>query len=92
MVIYGFAAKNIFQKLSARQSVNTENLFSKKNLPSILGTRNFIEWIKAKYYQKKKHDEVPQSKDLAPTIIETKNAVSRCYKIDMKELEKAKRG
>ncbi|MCP3888454.1 MAG: transposase [Desulfobulbaceae bacterium] len=62
----------------------SENLFSKKKLPTILGSRNFVDWIKGKYYQKKKHDEVPQSKDLAPTIFEIKKVVSNCYKIDMK--------
>ncbi len=78
--------------VQCEESEEIKDFFSKKNLPSILGTHNFIKWIKAKYYQKKKHDEVPQSKDLAPTIIEIKKAVSCCYKIDMKKLEKAKRG
>jgi REP element-mobilizing transposase RayT len=68
------------------------DFFKKKNFPSILGSRNFVELVKAKYYRKKKHDEVPQSKDLAPTIIEIKKVVGLCYKIDIKELEEVTRG
>ncbi|MCP3891097.1 MAG: hypothetical protein GY702_19860 [Desulfobulbaceae bacterium] len=78
--------------VQCEESEEIKDFFSKKKLPTILGSRNFVDWIKGKYYQKKKHDEVPQSKDLAPTIIEIKKVVSSCYKIDMKELEKAKRG
>jgi len=74
------------------ESDEIKDFYSKKNLPFILGSRNFVEWVKAKYYQKKKHDEVPQSKDLAPTIMEIKKTVGLCYKIDIKELEESKRG
>jgi hypothetical protein len=78
--------------VQGEESEEIKDFYSKKNLPSILGSRNFVEWVKAKYYQKKKHDEVPQSKDLAPTIIEIKKSVGLCYKIDIKELEESKRG
>lgn len=78
--------------VQGEESEEIKDFFNKKNLPSILGSRNFVEWVKAKYYQKKRHDEVPQSKDLAPTIIEIKKVVGLCYKIDIKELEEVKRG
>jgi hypothetical protein len=74
------------------ESDEIKDFYSKKNLPSILGSRNFVEWVKAKYYQQKKHDEVPQSKDLAPTIMEIKKTVGLCYKIDIEELEESRRG
>lgn len=78
--------------VQGEESEEIIDFFNKKNLLSIWGSRNFVEWIKAKYYRKKRHDEVPQSKDLAPTIIEIKKAVGLCYKIDIKELEKTTRG
>ena len=78
--------------VQGEESEEIKDFFNTKNLPSILGSRNFVEWVKAKYYRKKKHDEVPQSKDLAPTIIEIKKAVGLCYKIDIKALEEATRG
>jgi putative transposase len=78
--------------VQCEESEEIKNLFNTNNLPSILGSRNFVEWVKEKYYQRKKHDEVPQSKDLAPTIIEIKKVVGRCYQIDIKELEEITRG
>jgi len=82
-----------YQKfVQGEESEEIKDFFNKKNSPSIWGSRNFVKWVKAKYYQKKRHDEVPQSKDLAPTIIEIKKAVGLCYKIDIKELEEVKRG
>ena len=35
---------------------------------------------------------MPQAKDLAPTIIDIKNAVGLCYDVDIKALEVSKRG
>ncbi len=78
--------------VQGEESEEIQYFFSKKNLPSIFGSRNFVEWVKAKYYQKMKHDEVPQSRDLAPTIIEIKKAVGLCFEVDIKELEESKRG
>jgi putative transposase len=88
----GKAIREYRKFVQGEESVEIKDFFSKKNLPSILGTCDFVEWVKAKYYQKKKHDEVPQSKDLAPTIIEIKKAIGLCYEIDIKGLEVAKRG
>lgn len=78
--------------VQGEDSTEIKDFFSKKILPSILGSRNFVEWVKAKFYQIKNHEEVPQSKDLAPTIIEIKKAVGIRYEIDTKELEETKRG
>jgi putative transposase len=86
------ATREYIKFVQREESEEIKAFFSKKNLPSILGSSIFIEWVKAKYYQKKKHAEVPQSKDLAPTITEIKKAVGFYYKIDIKELEEAKRG
>ncbi len=86
-------AKREYKKFIQREeSEEIQNFFSKKNLPSILGSRKFVEMVKANYYQKKKHDEVPQSKDLAPTINKIKKVVGLSYGIAIKELEEAKRG
>ena len=63
-----------------------------QNMSSVMGSQKFTEWVKAKYYQIKKHDEVPQCKDLAPTILEIKKAVILCYEINREELEQARRG
>ncbi len=88
----GKAIREYLKFVQGEESEEIQYFFSKKNLPSIFGSRNFVEWVKAKYYQKMKHDEVPQSRDLAPTIIEIKKAVGLCYEVDIKELEVSKQG
>lgn len=68
------------------------DFFDKKNLPSILGSQDFIEWVKAKYYQLKKHHEIPQSQQLAPTMAEIKQTVAQSYGVEEQSLEQSKRG
>ena len=66
--------------------------FEKKNLPSILGSEKFVQWVKHKYFERKKHNEVPQSLQLAPTIAEIKEAVMRSFDISEQDLSKTIRG
>jgi len=56
------------------------------------GNFSFIKWVKEKYYRLKKDDEIPQSRQLAPTIVEIKEAVSRKYEVTASSLEEGKRG
>lgn len=86
------AIREYLKFVQCEESEETKDFFNKKNSPSVFGSRDFIEWIKAKYYQKKRHDEIPQSKDIAPTIIEIKKAIGLCYEIAIQELEEVKRG
>lgn len=81
-----------------RKFINSEepeeirDFFSKKNLPSIMGSREFVDWARKEFYHTKKHSEIPQSKDLAPTVDAIKKAVGRSYKISLKKIEITKRG
>ena len=68
------------------------DFFSRRNLASVFGSSRFLEWVKSEFYEKKQHDEVPESRRLAPTVADIKKAVCQLYKIDKKELEQAKRG
>jgi REP element-mobilizing transposase RayT len=66
--------------------------FKKKKLPSVLGSANFIEKIKRKYYAEKKDRNVPQSKELAPGIHEIKKAVCDVYEIHEENVCGLRRG
>ena len=68
------------------------DFFSRRNLASVFGSSGFLEWVKRESHEKKQHDEVPESRRLAPTVADIKKAVCQLYKIDKKELEQAKRG
>jgi putative transposase len=48
--------------------------------------------VKKKFYRVKSHAEIPQSRQLAPTIAEIKEKVCRCYGVKQQALEKTKRG
>jgi len=78
--------------VQCEDSAEVTDFFSKKNLASFFGTRDFVEWIKATYRQLQNHEEIPQSRDLAPTIAEIKRAVCQCYEVEEGRLDQTKRG
>ncbi|MFO7723946.1 MAG: transposase [Oceanipulchritudo sp.] len=90
--IPGKAEKEYRKFVQHEEPEEIKDFFSKTNLPSIMGSIDFVDWVKAKYYLAKKHDEVPQAKDLAPTIQDIKRAVGLAYRTNMKELETTRRG
>lgn len=63
-----------------------------KKWPSILGSKDFINRIKEKFFLKKINDEIPQSKELAPDVDSIKSVICQFYKISDSELLSAKRG
>lgn len=65
---------------------------SLKKLPSVLGSSDFIDMIKAKFFERKRHVEVPQSKGLAPDVDRIIGAVCNLYGIDRTRLFRARRG
>ena len=75
----GTAKKQYLAFVHKEDSLIITEFFEKKNLPPLLGSQDFIEWVKAKYYQLKKHHEIPQSHQLAPTIAEIKQAVIQSH-------------
>jgi putative transposase len=67
-------------------------VFQKKRLPSILGKEDFVYWVKNRYFERKVHIEVPDSKLLAPDKERIQELVCRTYGITKGELVKSKRG
>jgi putative transposase len=67
-------------------------VIERRKWPSILGSKDFINRIKSKFFLKKIDDEIPQSKELAPDIARIKKEIRRFYKISERELLRTKRG
>ena len=67
-------------------------IFNKKKWPSIIGSDKFIERVKERFYDKKLHMEVPDSKGLAPDIGKIKEALCKSYHIKEEDLLYSKRG
>lgn len=67
-------------------------IFDGKKWPSIIGSDDFIDRMKKKFFNKKRHMEVPESKLLAPDIEKIKAAVCKEYNLEKEELHHSKRG
>ena len=65
---------------------------SLKKLPSVLGEQAFVRMIKDKFFEHKRHLEVPESKRLAPSGDRIINTVCEHYGIDEAQLLLTKRG
>ena len=88
----GKAKKAYSEFVKDADSEEVLDFFSKKNLASVYGSADFVEFIKEKFYEQKKHAEVPESQHLAPTISEIKKAVSKTYKVKEELLTFSRRG
>ncbi|MBI4774505.1 MAG: transposase [Deltaproteobacteria bacterium] len=67
-------------------------VFNQKKWPSILGSEGFIGQIKERFFPGKTHDEVSQSRDLAPEPERIKQVVCAFYQVDENRLMVSKRG
>lgn len=88
----GRAKKKYVEFVLNDDSSEVTDFFNRKNLASVYGSRDFTAEVKEKFYRLKKHAEIPQSRQFAPTIAEIKTAVSRSYRISEHDLEQTKRG
>ena len=67
-------------------------VLSKRNVPSILGSDDFVSWVKASFQSLRSHREVPASRLLAPSLKAIQSAVCSGYGIDRNELLSSRRG
>ena len=69
-----------------------ERFYSRKNLPSVLGSESFTEFIRARFSDLAHRPEIPESKALAPSAGKVIASVCDYYRIPMSELLISKRG
>ncbi len=67
-------------------------IFGRRNLPAILGSKSFVDRIKDKFFNRTNFEEIPETKRLAPDIDKIKSAVCKAYNIKEKELYVTRRG
>lgn len=63
-----------------------------KRLPTVLGENQFVGMIKEKFFENKRHIEVPESKRLAPNAERIIGVVCKLYNMNEAQLLLAKRG
>ncbi|MCK5604293.1 transposase [Candidatus Pacearchaeota archaeon] len=66
--------------------------FEKVNIPTVLGGDDFVNWVKGKFFTQKRDDNVPESKQLAPTPCRIMEDVCRLYNVETSALLKSRRG
>lgn len=69
-----------------------ENFYLMKNLPSMLGSCSFKEYIKEKFIVLTNRVEIPKSKTLVPDSDKIISCVCEYYNVTKKELLYSKRG
>ena len=67
-------------------------IFEGAKFPSVLGSERFINRIRDKFFDQKSHEEVPESRLLAPSRERIKRVVCETYRVNEEVLLKSKRG
>ena len=80
------------QFVSKEDSEEIRLIFDKKNIPSVLGSKRFIDWIKDRFFHQKSHEEVTESKALSPEREKIKQVVCKAYDVEEEDLLSSKRG
>jgi putative transposase len=78
--------------VAMEDSEEITKVFEKKRWPSALGTEDFVNSIRERFFLPKADDEVCQSKELAPDSDQIKKAVCQSYRINEAELMVSRRG
>ena len=79
-----------FISMESPEEIN--RIFSQSKFPSVLGSESFVEKVKDKFFHKKRHDEIPESRRLAPDAEKIKKAICRAYGIEESSLLSSRRG
>ena len=84
---------NTYKKFVSMESPEEINrIFSRSKFPSMLGNERFMEKVKEAFFHRKRHDEVPESRGLAPDTEKIKRAICKAYAIDERSLLSSRRG
>jgi len=67
-------------------------IFSQSKFPSMLGSETFMNKVKGRFFHRKRHDEIPESRRLAPKAENIKKAVCNAYGIEERSLLSSRRG
>lgn len=84
--------KRYRQFVSIEEDDEVARILGARRWPSVWGPKAFVDWVKAKYYETKIHNEIPQPKSLIPSHEDILLAVCDYYDIDEEEIYKVKRG
>ena len=80
------------QFVNRNDSPDVCSFLERKNPPSIMGEKSFIDWVKETFFKGKIDRSIPRTKTLAPSINSIKNIVCEYYRIDEQMINLVRRG
>jgi len=84
---------NKYKKFVSKETLEEiSQILARKNLPAILGATTFVDKIKEIFFSKKSHEEVPESRFLAPGEDKIIDEVCKFYQVHKKDLLTSRRG
>ncbi len=78
--------------ISLGEPKEIERFYSLMNLPSVLGSESFKHWVKEKFKHLSCQDEIPKSRDLAPTADYIISIVCEHFEVNKETFAVSKRG
>jgi putative transposase len=80
------------QFMVQEQDEDLIRVFERERQPSMLGSKEFISWVKDRFFKKKIDNEIPASKGLAPDLDRIISEVNRYYETRPAALTAVRRG
>jgi putative transposase len=78
--------------MSLEDAQGVDRIVAGKKWPAMIGTNEFVDWVKGKYYSSRLGEDVPEARQLIPEQAKIIEAVCRYYGIDGSEMYKSQRG
>ena len=88
----GESIRRYKQFVSKETLEEINQILARKKLPTVIGSNSFVEKIKELFFTDKKHEEVPESRYLAPDIDKVIEEVCKFYNVNKEVLFSSRRG
>jgi len=88
----GESARRYKQFVSKETLEEINQILARKKLPAVIGSKRFVDKIKALFFADKKHEEVPESRYLAQDIDKIIEEVCKFYNVNKEVLFSSRRG
>lgn len=82
-----------YQRFISKETPEEINqILARKKLPTAIGSKRFLDKIKEMFFSNKTHEEIPESKFLAPDVDKIVEEVCKYYKVISDDILVSKRG
>ncbi len=75
-----------------RRGEEINQILARKKLPTAIGSKRFVDKIREMFFSNKTHEDVPESRFLAPDVDKIVEEVCKYYKVTRDDILVSKRG